>query len=286
MAKLAAKRPRPSASKAGSAGKVQDHVYRELLTDAAASGEIAESRIPLKRRKIKAEGTSVESFIGQKERVSSETNNQRSRHKDSPVKYNTEVEPHEEEAAHQVNQLRPSSSAAAQTIYDGSESSTEESDIDWENELNIQNAAAQDFDSGMDQKAGEDIQIDLEQEEDTKHSKRNVSQRLSSSRIEKRKRLDVHKLHVLAMLAQLYIRNDRCNDSRIHVRIKRPILKVGSALTRCRKSLDIIWMIESRDYLNRNLRFPNTTARNSSLKDWRTQVMLGERNLYLPAEES
>lgn len=112
-----------------------------------------------------------------------------------------------------------------QAIYD--DYRTDESDVEFEDvELDV-----------MPEEAGElqkettaadratDLSIAVTFDADVgKGKKTRTSSRLSSSTVEKQKRVDIHKVHLCCLLAHVYTRNAWCNDEQIQVRSRKPVL--------------------------------------------------------------
>lgn len=101
-----------------------------------------------------------------------------------------------------------------QVIYTSSESSAE-SDVDWETLLG---------DTTKDQKQtpknretqNEQISVNIGEKHPPKH--RSIpSKRLPSSRVDKQKRLEVHKIHLCCLLAHTFIRSAWCNELEVQV---------------------------------------------------------------------
>ena len=210
-----------------------DDAYGQLLSDAAASGEITKSDRPLKRRKIKGEGNKKGDFANpireEPERQISSLLTPADLAQPFDKPYESSLDDSQEEAEQEHGEP-----GASQTIYDDSDTSVD-SDIDWENVLGSQlDPGAGKADSDLPLSDSKELQIELEKP-NSRISKRSASQRLPSSNVEKRKRVDVHKLHVLALLGHLYIRNAWCNDIRIHVRMHSVV--VDFVLTDSRISL-------------------------------------------------
>lgn len=102
-----------------------------------------------------------------------------------------------------------------QVTYDDSVSSDESDfefeDVDIDAERDSNQASAPPV-------AVNDLTLELDAPKVTPSKARN-KRRLPSSRIEKGKRLDVHKLHLCCLLTHVYIRNAWCNDIAVQVRL-------------------------------------------------------------------
>lgn len=121
-----------------------------------------------------------------------------------------------------VVSVEPMGKLPAQTTFDDSDHSGG-SDVDWE-DIDLQkddegNKAPQPADSGANV-GGISVVIGGEQAKTTGTSQ---SKRLPSTAVEKKKRLDVHKMHVCCLLAHVYTRNAWCNDESVQARL-RPLL--------------------------------------------------------------
>lgn len=102
-----------------------------------------------------------------------------------------------------------------QTVYDLSE--TDESDVEWE-DVDIQQPTPEaSSDAALPQASNETLQITLEQEPEKR--KKTVHRRKPVTGAEKKIRLDVHKVHLLCLLAHVNLRNRWCNDVSVQVRI-------------------------------------------------------------------
>ena len=106
----------------------------------------------------------------------------------------------------------------AQVVYD--DYRTEDSDIGFE-DVGLDNAPSEDDDHGAELTAADratDLNIAVPSKSSTPPTKkRNTSQRLPSSTVEKQKRIDIHKIHICCMLSHVYTRNAWCNNETIRV---------------------------------------------------------------------
>lgn len=103
-----------------------------------------------------------------------------------------------------------------QTAYDDSPTS-DESDVDWQ-DISLQNGQTTDDEpSAADRAAAKDILVVIGETRATPRKSR-MSNKLPSSAVEKKKRLEIHKLHVLCLLAHVYTRNAWCNNTDVQVR--------------------------------------------------------------------
>lgn len=224
MAKATPKQAHTAKGSRRQPGSAQDDIYRDLLSDAAASGGIVKNERPLKRRRVKVESIEDASLSKSEKDYAQESLNiakvvhhadaeQASAVNDGSQSLN-KVEALAQEGSAEEDLAH--SEALEQVVYDESDTS-EESDFDWENVLHQdQLAGSHVTETNAREPLVEDMQIELDQPTSA-NAKRTISQRLPSSNIEKRKRLDLHKVHICALLAQLYARNTWCNDERTHV---------------------------------------------------------------------
>lgn len=159
-------------------------VYKGLISEAA---QPAEEVRPLKRRKTAA------------------------------VRAETPMRSMSVESAHSVTPIKKNQ----QTTFDDSDSAGG-SDVDWEDiDLQKENDGENPSDPVEDDPPG-DISVVIGREP-AKPTKTQLSRRLPSSAIDKKKRLDVHKIHVCCLLAHVYTRNAWCNDEAVQTRL-RPLL--------------------------------------------------------------
>ncbi|CAI7658250.1 unnamed protein product [Penicillium glandicola] len=115
-----------------------------------------------------------------------------------------------------------------QTVYDSSTS--EESDVDWE-DVEIQQPSQSLLNKQFaPQPQGDDevLQITLEQEPE--QQKRTVQRRKPLTGAERKARLDVHKCHILCLLAHVQLRNMWCNDEELQEFMKKTLSRKVVAL--------------------------------------------------------
>jgi len=115
-----------------------------------------------------------------------------------------------------------SSGRPQQIVYDDFQ--TEESDFEFE-DVDLEGAPGEPDDpqhepTAADRATDLNIAVTLESAQG-KGKKARPSQRLSSSTVEKQKRIDIHKVHLCCLLAHTYTRNAWCNDEQIQVRLCR-----------------------------------------------------------------
>lgn len=100
-------------------------------------------------------------------------------------------------------------SRQVQTVYDSPSSSSEESDMEWE-DISLQPAVSEALSDDS------SIQITLDRPQDREKRKRAL-RRQPITAAEKRLRLDIHKVHLLCLLRHVQIRNRWCNDDELQV---------------------------------------------------------------------
>lgn len=165
-------------------------VYRGMLAEAEArEPSRPENDRPIKRRKLgELKAIPVESHPGEGQTIR------------PPSELNENVD----------RQL--------QTAYDSA--ATDESDMEWE-EVEIQQAPSDVFQTAQVSKEGDEtLQITLDPQNDK--GKKMVSRRRPViSAVEKKLRLDVHKVHLLCLLSHVQLRNLYCNDEEVQAFLKR-----------------------------------------------------------------
>lgn len=106
------------------------------------------------------------------------------------------------------------STGQLQTAYDSTAS--EDSEMEWE-EVDLQQAPSETLQATASTKHDDGpLQITLGPQ--IAQKKRLIGRRRPITALEKRIRLDVHKVHLLCLLAHVYIRNRWCNDDDLQVR--------------------------------------------------------------------
>lgn len=178
-----------------SSGAVPD-VYREMLRDAVSSSPPPSSvERPLKRRRVGG------ATIPQKEPESL-----------SELSDRVSTTGHITDGAASEDQHR---STRDQIAYQDSGDSAE-SDVNWEEVDLKEDLIAETNDSA----GAQDLNLVLD---DTGASKENAPQqpkRRLATPAERRLKLDIHKLHVLCLLAHVHLRNHWCNDEKVHVGLR------------------------------------------------------------------
>ncbi|KAF7716003.1 Uncharacterized protein PECH_001916 [Penicillium ucsense] len=169
-------------------------VYQEMLAEAEARDpEQFHSDRPIKRRKVGGSNGVPTKAI--------------------PIDSSKSAEPATSSALDHGSPLRHPHS---QVIYDST--SSEESDIEWEDVDVEQPAPTARVKTNVNENRDETLQITLDEQPET--SKKRVMRRKPLSKAEKELRLDTHKAHLLCLLAHVQIRNKWCNDNALQSHLK------------------------------------------------------------------
>ena len=209
-----------SPSARAQATKIPDNIFRDLTKDVSDTQASSPVERPLKRRKV----------VGQTDgpaTASTDINAGHSQHQHVAATVDfSAFGPTEDQSLLDRLDGKFSSTDASddesveekgpeQVIDNDTESSAEEDDIDWTNLLTPEGMKGADTAgaAGNDE-AHDRIQLDLNKESNLQ-TKRSASQRLPSTLVEKRRRLDIHKIHVCTLLSHVYVRNAWCNDHRV-----------------------------------------------------------------------
>ncbi|KAF2261950.1 Rad4-domain-containing protein [Lojkania enalia] len=102
-----------------------------------------------------------------------------------------------------------------QTVTDSEESEGSDSDIEWEDVL----AEEQDNDDAVEPEIG-DLSITIGDDKDEEKTTKRVKRRGITS-IEKKLRLDIHKMHILCLLYHVHRRNAWCNDEKVQSTLRK-----------------------------------------------------------------
>ncbi len=172
-------------------------IYQEMLADAVSSppSRFNEENKPLKRRRV---GGRIVS------RHDGDTSGYDTGHSTAPAE-DTDTDRATVEKA----------STGRQTAYNDSDDSVD-SDMDWEEVEIVRDRVG--GDTGEDMKAEEPMHLVIDTTS-TGIQKRRPSQRRPVSAIDKKMRLDVHKTHLLCLLAHVRLRNYWCDDAQVQVNI-------------------------------------------------------------------
>jgi len=216
-AKVKAGSAKPSASLNG----VPD-VYREMLRDAIPSSPpLSDAERPLKRRKTRgcaiASGA-PESDFSERGSVAGHTTN------------GVASEDQDELAQHQKQ-------------FDESDVSSE-SDVNWE-EVDLLEDVRVDDSSVNEQ----ELNIVIDDIGASKLDSRQQSKRRQATAVERKTKLEIHKMHLLCLLAHVHLRSHWCNDDEVHVGCGSDSEKRGKADV-CQKFLRSIVSKRTVSYLN------------------------------------
>jgi len=158
-----------------------------------------------------------------------------------------------------------------QTVFNDSDSSGG-SDVDWED------IVLQKEDGGQPTRAPQSEEDDANGGISViigatfaKATKTQTTRRLPSTAVEKKKRLDVHKMHVCCLLAHVYTRNVWCNDEHVQARV-RPL--IGARLE------SYLNPDQSMSQFQRSRSFMDGLQQVSDL--WKTTFKITERGLRRP----
>ncbi|KAJ5495862.1 hypothetical protein N7539_000978 [Penicillium diatomitis] len=169
-------------------------VYQEMLAEAEARDpEQFHSDRPIKRRKVGGSNGVPTKAI--------------------PIEFSKSAEPATSSALDYGSPLRH---PHFQVIYDST--SSEESDIEWEDVDVEQPAPTAHAKTNVNEDRDETLQITLDEQPET--SKKRAMRRKPLSKAEKQLRLDTHKAHLLCLLAHVQIRNKWCNDNALQSHLK------------------------------------------------------------------
>ena len=199
MAKKGANRANGRNTRAAAAASVPD-VYSDMLleTVVSAPSHFAEEGRPLKKRRTGKRGSPVPKVEAQ-----AESAERASGRPDSPA----------------------SQGARRQTAYESDQS---ESDVDWE-EVDVQGKDDDgDEDDDTPGEDGGDDALDLVLGQEINTSRAIPAKRKPLTADERRARLEIHKMHILCLMAHVDIRNSWCNDVEVHVRYFVCALILGS----------------------------------------------------------
>lgn len=180
-----ASRARPARQSNVREGDIPD-VYKEMLEEAEARDpQQFHSDRPVKKRKTGATKAIPVDSAGRNERGKSET-----------IAEDQQV---------------------VQTIYDSAtEDESDLEDVEWE-DVDVQPSAPSASDNAV-APHGDDETLQITLNQEPQKQKRTVQRRKPVTAAEKKLRLDVHKAHLLCLLAHVALRNRWCNDDETQVR--------------------------------------------------------------------
>lgn len=102
-----------------------------------------------------------------------------------------------------------------QTTYN--DESSEESDFAWE-QVDLAQETENAYEDHAEQEEAQDLQLVLDGNGKHARNQSGAPRRKPLTAVERRLRLEVHKVHILCLLSHVHIRNYWCNDQNIHVR--------------------------------------------------------------------
>ena len=92
------------------------------------------------------------------------------------------------------------------------------SDMEWE-EVDLQNHDVEKRERGSDHSEGEKLNLVLSDDDKAIRTPKSVKRRPVTS-VEKKLRLDIHKMHICCLLVHVYLRNHWCNDEDLHTLLR------------------------------------------------------------------
>ena len=161
-----------------------------------------------------------------------------------------------------------------QTIYNESETSSgedDDEDVDWNELLAPDEDDTERTNDAAHSPTRQEISVDLNRNL-AEQARRLPSRRLPSTRVEKQKRLNVHKVHILCWMSHVYIRSIWCDDSSTQ-RALRPILD-GSIISLLNPNPN--WT-----QFDRSNSFTNGLTQASNV--WRGKFVIDQEGLRRPA---
>lgn len=191
---------RKSASKRAGGASARDaipNVYQEMLADAVSSSptRLGEGGRTVKRRRV---GGRV---------VTQSAGDEALHHSDHASTLAGDTDAGESNAS--VNQ------GLQQTVYNDSDDSAD-SDMDWEEVELKAGSTNHAFNNSADDEGPMELTLGDSGDE---HAARGLRKRKPVTTAEKKIRLEVHKMHLLSLLAHVYKRNYWCNKQEIRVRV-------------------------------------------------------------------
>ena len=174
-------------------GETVPSIYKEMLRDAMSSSPpLPDGERPLKKRRVGGQDRQEQDS----ERLTKQY--------DRGSAFGDITDGAESENQHRSDQF--------QTAYHDSEGSAE-SDVNWE-EVQLE----EDTDlKNNDSTDAQELDLVLGETAEIKQAHRQQSRRRPATPAERKAKLDVHKMHVLCLLAHVHLRNHWCNDEEVHV---------------------------------------------------------------------
>ena len=238
-------------------------IYQEMLADAvsASPSRFNEEGKAIKRRRVG--GRVVSRYEG-------ETSGQETEHSTVPAD-DTDTD----------NAILEETGIKQQTAYNDSDGSTD-SDMDWEEVDLVKDRAEQNVEEGEEPM---DLVIGGE---DLGAAKRHIPRRKADSAADKKVRLEIHKTHLLCLLAHVHLRNHWCDDVEVQVGCLTLVVSI-STLTFLKATLKKFLSKRTISYLNPGSEL-SQFQRSRSLMDglaqaseaWRTKFKITARGLRRP----
>ncbi|KAI0839789.1 Rad4-domain-containing protein [Hypoxylon sp. FL0890] len=189
---------RPTRSSARRSG-VPD-IYREMLVEADVQSSANSSERPLKRRRP-----------GQR--------NEQSLKKPDPPEATSKTEDVDDEDDIQFEDVPPPV-ATVQTVYRDSEEEEEDDEMQFEDvDLSIPSLNLDDVEDG-----NKDLELNFSART-TESPRKTVDRRKPISKAEKDRRIEIHKMHLLCLLAHVARRNRWCNDEAVQDNLRKLLTK-------------------------------------------------------------
>lgn len=190
-------------------GAAVPDVFQDLLTEATSSRAAGpdEDSKPLKKRK-----TTVSTLQTDSEQLERKLPLSRSRPHPPPVPVSNPTESEDEGPG--ARQL--------QTIEDSDESDgPDDSDLEWEDALGDGNGEdGHDTEEDVELEVG-DLSITIGGEKGKEKDTSKRIRRRGITSVDKKRRLEIHKMHVLCLLYHVHRRNAWCNDERVHATLRK-----------------------------------------------------------------
>lgn len=191
--------------------------YRDMLAEAEAESsptQTGDEGRPIKRRRVRGRIVTQDEISSSQ--VDSRTNLQElSTGQQGNSKQGREVVPPNDEIESQRGEIEDGLSCQEQTA--DKDETSEESDFAWE-EVDLAHDADQPMVDSANEYERQNLDLVLEGEERPGQRQSAVMRRKTLTAIERKLRLEVHKVHLLCLLFHVHLRNHWCNDQNVHVR--------------------------------------------------------------------
>ena len=188
-------------------------VFQDMLREEQASkaASVDEEGRPPKKRKT-APATASASPVAQLKRVQKPESTGHTSEPASPAPSHTESQP-------KATTQSTTDARVRQTIIDSDES--EDSDLEWEDALGDGDDTD---DAGEDRDTAPqigDISIAIGTKNTEDAGRKRTARRRAITSVDKKRRLDIHKMHVLCLLYHVHRRNAWCNDRRVQSTLRK-----------------------------------------------------------------